>query len=873
MQLCSGLRATWQGLHVRPFEVDLESSFCYVTQRSSLQLTRNFGLFGASLVGIHMGPRLFSSKLWMVPCSLVTNVLLLISASLLLLCSGFAVWVARKPEERITLYDGGICNMIACVLILLPLEDKWRLGRMFQEDVFSLYEIDHFDDTGLILAMLALAIFSSVCPFRSSRSWIIPVAGTISYSLTTLVCGAPTSNQSRRIFRDLQFICTFDFILIVTWLGSLDRERYTRRHLLDTEGIKQMLEVTEKSLKGYVDAWAILSDGQIVDSSPVIDEMLGVKAEGTNLLELLLEGDKLRFERFLVEIQRVKDCQKINISCKTSSGGTWEVEVFAVYITPGRIHIAFKEYTQMESCSAVDDGVPEIEAAAAFQDYNAMLADGIVDGVGEKKVQSDAMSMVSVRTGSTGVFRNFMDSAADPTGVNFSPLATLGQKEHWLLDRKVVQLKAPPDVLGSGGFGVVLKGSLLGSPVAVKIPHDKQHHRTAKHWPSLANELRILRRVHHPNIVLFFGAWIDTSDASVALVFELLAGAHLQKFMVEEHSMMGLSTRIDILCDITSAVWYLHTVPAIVHGDLKGVNIMIEHWRAKPRAKLLDFGLSAIMRKEVLCRGTTTRWSAPERLRFSEAAVETGADIYAIGLLLYLVSTARQPLGDFKLQQFVVAAKANCLPTPLWPTSSALANEYHELAMHCCSKFPGNRPPAEEVYSNLLLLSGHKGAQERSTVGSPFNHDEGVQGTLHCWLDAASPGFPMIDCTPSFSICFALDGNGGHNFLDWMSEPQSFEMWANLCCNNAQSAKHVFPLSGFQLVLRPPSLLILGMEICAQCTVDSKEDCAIDGEVYQMSLTEEYENEDPFILRVVLHHIKKRCVPSAPCTESWPQML
>jgi len=194
---------------------------------------------------------------------------------------------------------------------------------MFQEDVFDLYEQEHMDETALILPMLALAMFSSVCPLRSSRSWVIPAAGIFSYSLTTLICGTTTVTLSRYIFRDLIFIAVLDFIFIVTWFGSLDRERHMRWHLLDKRRTEQMLQVTEKSLKGYVDALAILSGDQIVESSPVIDEMLGMQAVGTSMAELLLERDKLRFNSFLIEIQRAKDCQKINISCRTSSGETW----------------------------------------------------------------------------------------------------------------------------------------------------------------------------------------------------------------------------------------------------------------------------------------------------------------------------------------------------------------------------------------------------------------------------------------------------------------------------------------------------------------------------------------------------------------------
>ncbi|CAE8717354.1 unnamed protein product [Polarella glacialis] len=87
-------------------------------------------------------------------------------------------------------------------------------------------------------------------------------------------------------------------------------------------------------------------------------------------------------------------------------------------------------------------------------------------------------------------------------------IASLGVAEHWLI--AVGRVAFPSGdalkILGDGGFGVVLEAHICGTKVAVKTPREGHMHGSALR--SMANELRVLRHVRHPNIVLFFGAVI-----------------------------------------------------------------------------------------------------------------------------------------------------------------------------------------------------------------------------------------------------------------------------------------------------------------------------------------------------------------------------
>jgi len=144
----------------------------------------------------------------------------------------------------------------------------------------------------------------------------------------------------------------------------------------------------------------------------------------------------------------------------------------------------------------------------------------------------------------------------------------LGEQEHWLIDATSIEV-SQCRILGKGGFGIVFAATLHGTPAAVKIAQAAKNSAVFhKRLPYISNELRILRRLRHPNIVMFFGACIDSKSAEIALVFEQLQGQLLQCFIEVPPGRPGSRGRHQIILDVSSALRYLHTAsPCIVHGD------------------------------------------------------------------------------------------------------------------------------------------------------------------------------------------------------------------------------------------------------------------------------------------------------------------
>jgi serine/threonine protein kinase len=92
----------------------------------------------------------------------------------------------------------------------------------------------------------------------------------------------------------------------------------------------------------------------------------------------------------------------------------------------------------------------------------------------------------------------------------------------------------------------------------------------------LSNEVRILRSLRHPNIVLFMG--VAVTETTRFIVTELMLGDSLDKLLytkgrmrnADRHSVMRFERKVELLLDVVKGMLYLHGLqPAIIHRDLK----------------------------------------------------------------------------------------------------------------------------------------------------------------------------------------------------------------------------------------------------------------------------------------------------------------
>jgi eukaryotic-like serine/threonine-protein kinase len=151
----------------------------------------------------------------------------------------------------------------------------------------------------------------------------------------------------------------------------------------------------------------------------------------------------------------------------------------------------------------------------------------------------------------------------------------------------------------------------------------------------------------HPNIARLLDAGV-TDGGQPYLILEYVDGLRIDQFCDERQ--LGISERLVLFQQVLDAVAHAHT-HLIVHRDLKPSNILVT---ADGTVKLLDFGIAKLLEGE---RGGTEHtelteaggmpftpeYAAPEQVSGGE--ITTATDIYALGVLLYLLLAGRHPTG------------------------------------------------------------------------------------------------------------------------------------------------------------------------------------------------------------------------------------
>jgi tetratricopeptide (TPR) repeat protein len=216
----------------------------------------------------------------------------------------------------------------------------------------------------------------------------------------------------------------------------------------------------------------------------------------------------------------------------------------------------------------------------------------------------------------------------------------------------------------------------------------------------LLHEARAAASLNHPNIVSVHDA--GESGDSPFIVMELIQGESLHDACVQE-----LDEIVAIAGQICSALAHAHA-HGIVHRDLKPENVLLTPGGT---AKLMDFGLARSVASRLTSEGAITGtafYLAPE-LALGHA-FDGRADLYALGVMLYELTTGRLPfIGDDPIAVITQHLHAPVVPPRARNPDIPLALD--ALILRLLSKNPGDRPAsAADVLAVLrqpdLLATG-----------------------------------------------------------------------------------------------------------------------------------------------------------------------
>ncbi|KAK9143500.1 hypothetical protein Syun_012900 [Stephania yunnanensis] len=228
--------------------------------------------------------------------------------------------------------------------------------------------------------------------------------------------------------------------------------------------------------------------------------------------------------------------------------------------------------------------------------------------------------------------------------------------------------------IGQGSYAAVYHGTWNGSDVAIKVYFMTEYCEAT--LLDYRKEIAIMKRLRHPNVLLFMGAVY--SPERLAIVTEFLPRGSLFKTLHRNNLSLDVRRRLRMALDVARGMNYLHCRnPPIVHRDLKSTNLLVDrNWNVK----VGDFGLSKWKNATFLTARSSIgspQWMAPEVLR-NEPSNEK-SDVFSFGVILWELMTESIPWNDLNSLRVVgivgfMDSRLD-LPESLDPQLSSIIND------------------------------------------------------------------------------------------------------------------------------------------------------------------------------------------------------
>ncbi len=203
--------------------------------------------------------------------------------------------------------------------------------------------------------------------------------------------------------------------------------------------------------------------------------------------------------------------------------------------------------------------------------------------------------------------------------------------------------------LGEGGMGQVWlaeQTAPVQRRVALKLIRAGMYDETT--LQRFQAERQSLAMMEHPAIAKVFDAG-QKAEGRPYFVMEFVPGLPIANYC-EEHGL-GPAERLELFIQVCEGVQHAHQ-KAIIHRDLKPANILVSEVNGKAAARVIDFGLAKTVNpvergEEMLTRvggfAGTPGYMAPEQTGMGAHDVDTRADVYSLGVILYELLAGTEP--------------------------------------------------------------------------------------------------------------------------------------------------------------------------------------------------------------------------------------
>ncbi|KAG6813814.1 hypothetical protein H0H92_006758, partial [Tricholoma furcatifolium] len=246
----------------------------------------------------------------------------------------------------------------------------------------------------------------------------------------------------------------------------------------------------------------------------------------------------------------------------------------------------------------------------------------------------------------------------------------------------------------AGGFADIYKGQMEGQT-------------------RISQESVLWGQLSHTNILPFYGLFRFKNG--LCFVCPWMESGHVRTYVTYQPKV----SRLELVIDVANGLQYLHE-NKIIHGDLKGPNVLVDD---SGRARLADFGLSAMSDPQILrwtstsslgSKGGSVRWQAPELFNFeSNTQVKNTeeSDVYALACVCFEIFTGEVPFADISrestVERHIMDGMRPRRPSdddPLW-REWGLTRSLWTLMEECWERNPNDRPTLPNIVRRLNRMA------------------------------------------------------------------------------------------------------------------------------------------------------------------------